>query len=45
MQFNDTESFGLVGKSLILTLEDGRKFPFFLQNSNGTIAARGGFYR
>ena len=35
------ESYSLVGKPLILRLEDGRRFPFFLQHSNGTIAARG----
>lgn len=34
--------FNLVGESLVLVLSDGRTFPFFFQNLNGRIAARGG---
>jgi hypothetical protein len=40
--FEDREVFGLVGESLVLQLEDGRQFKFFLRNSDGTIAPRGG---
>ena len=35
------EGFKLVGESLILELEDGRRLPFFFSNSDGRIAARG----
>lgn len=42
VRLDEDESFSLVGESLILHLEDGRTFPFFLQNSDGAIAARGG---
>lgn len=42
VRFNDDELFKLVGESLELTLQDGRRFKFFLRNSNGAIAARGG---
>jgi hypothetical protein len=34
-----------VGEPLVLTLEDGRKFPFYFEDSSGTIIARGDMER
>lgn len=38
----DLDTFALLGKSLVLKLQDGRTFPFFIQNSDGNIAPKGG---
>ena len=34
-----------VGDPLVLTLEDGRKLPFYFEDSTGTIIARGNMER
>ena len=36
------EMFGLMGENLVLRLEDGRRFKFFLTDLHGTVAPRGG---
>ena len=41
VDLKEHEGFDLVGKNLILKLENGQVLPFFFRESNGRIAARG----
>ena len=35
------EAYALIGAPLVLTLDDGRRLPFFFRSTEGAITARG----